>query len=711
MSNDKDAGLDILAETHLPADLLTPTLGSNYGMDGYPDMEYGMGVLTGILDQDAQEAPALPTGLHKGAAGELALGQLMADESLADLDWLDPDQPQDPDRLPRNPVDLGIPELVEAWGVHRRTDGVHQTDLAHARANEEAPKKKANARTIEKVVTHAMRRSIEGQHIERIVREAAVSMGTEMERVVPLLRRVAADHGLAGNVFVRASAYPGWGTGKWKDHVKRHAKQARYIIVSSEDMDQATWIQNGRCAYTGKVAVTEVPWKRAHAHYAPRLEATGRKVASGDLRDSLRNAFLSQPRKTESDTGYLPTHETPDQRISREAAQSAFDAYQPERASYDNTERDHARRLAKVKVRLAQMERDSLIPVGEAKRILASGVDPMTMLRKAAQVAKHVEHGTYERHAPANAQAALSAQRSSRRLAAQAEYGQRIKSAADDKAIAQVRGLLDRNLTTESRVRQLLAAHKSIQTVADIVAKESAQSLTPKRDYNGMVFKAASLNASEQVALSDENQAISKAASEGGVSVGEIKSMLRGARRAMSEGFAGSDLTAYLNNRYSNKLIAAAKTLVASAREAHEGLSGFVYVDAEAYATDAGTKGCETGAIKHRANRIANVRAMDRCASCALARVREDGTRKCGAYNKDLINASDVDGPELAGIKQANIKSTSMTDAETTASYFAPTYDPSDFNLVNANLENVAFDNLPETEKLADIMFDGWRID
>ena len=136
-----------------------------------------------------------------------------------------------------------------------------------------------------------------------------------------------------------------------------------------------------------------------------------------------------------------------------------------------------------------------------------------------------------------------------------------------------------------------------------------------------------------------------------------------------------------------------------------------MYVDAEAYATDAGTKGCESGAIKHRANRIANVRAMDRCASCALARVREDGTRKCGAYNKDLINASDVDGPELAGIKQANIKSTSMTDAETTASYFAPTYDPSDFNLVNANLENVAFDNLPETEKLADIMFDGWRID
>lgn len=703
--------LDILAEAHLPSDLLTPTLGSNYGMDGYPDMQYGMGVLDAVVDPELHAAPALPTGVQKGAAVEMALDGLTADSALADLDWLDPTVLSD---TPPMQTHTMIPELVEAWGVDRRTDGVvtaHQTDLAYANAQAEKPRKRVNARTLEKVITHAMRRSIEGQHIQRIVREAAESMGEGMDRVVPLLRRVAADHGLAGNVFVRASAYPGWGTGKWKDHVKSHAKQARYIVVSSADLEQAVWIQDGRCAYTGKLAVVEVPWEQAHAHYAPRLEATGRKVASGSPSEALRAAFLSQPRKVEADTGYLPTHETPDQQISREAARATFDAYQPERAVHDPTERNRARRLAKVKVRLAQMERDALIPAGEAKRILASGVDPMTMLRKAAQVAKHVEYGTYESHAPTDAQAALSAQRSSRRLAAQAEHGQRIKSAADEKAIKVVRGFLDRDLITEDRVRHLLAAHKSIQTVADIVAKESAQSLTTKRDYNGMVFKAASLNASEQVALSDENQAISKAASEGGVSVGEIKSMLRGVRRAMSEGFAGSDLTAYLNNRYSNKLISAAKTLVSSAREAHEGLSGFVYVDAEAYASDAGTKGCESGAIKHRANRISNVRAMDRCASCALARVREDGTRKCGAYNKDLINASDVDGPELAGIKQANIKSTSMTDAEVTASYFAPAYDPSEFNLVNASLENVAFDNLPDTERLSGIMFDGWSIE
>lgn len=599
MSNDKTASLDILAEAHLPADLLTPTLGSNYGMDGYPDMEYGMGVLSGVLDQDAQDAPALPTGVQKSAAAEMDLGGLMADESLADLDWLDPTQAPDPERLPESPE--MIPELVEAWGVHHRTDGVHtahQIDLAHARASEPAPKKKANARTIEKVVTHAMRRSVEGQHIERIVREAAESMGSEMRRVIPLLRRVAEDHGLAGNVFVRASAYPGWGTGKWKDHVKRHAKQAQYIIVSSDDLKQATWIQDGRCVYTGKKAVAEIPWKRAYAHYAPRLEATGRKVASGDLRRSLQAAFLSRPAKKTVETVFP---------VEKRAGHFEFGS--SFRTQYDLDDR--------------QVTHDKTATVGT------------------------VDWGSDANSA-------------------------RIRSAAE---------------------------------IAEASVSEEGV-------YAGSVFKAASLNTTASVTLSDENAAIAKAASDSGRTAGEIRNVLRTARRAMSEGLAGRDLTGYLTHRFADSILDASKSLVAGLRSAQEGLSGFVYVDAGAYASDAGVKGCESGAVKHRANQIPNVRAMDRCATCTLARVREDGTRKCGAYNKTLVSADDVAGPDFDQIKQANIRSTEMTDAEATASLFTPSYDPSEFNLVNANLESIELSTLPENEKVADIMFDGgWSID
>jgi len=643
MSNDKNADLDIMAEAFLPAELFTPSLGSNYGMDGYPDMEYGMGVLEGILDQEYQDAPAFPTGVQKGAAAEMDLNEMMGDEALADLKWLDPTQLQDPDRLPVQTVNTMIPELVEAWGVHHRTDGVHtaahQKDLAHVRAMDEAPtKKKANARTIEKVVTHAMRRSVEGQHIERIVREAAESMGVEMERVVPLLRRVAVDHGLAGNVFIRASAYPGWGTGKWKRHANRHAKQARYIVVSSNDMDQATWIQDGRCNYTGKRAVTEVPWDRAYAHYAPRLEATGRKVAS-EGRESLRKAFLSHPARKITETT-LPV----EQREGNVDFGSAF------RTQYD---------------------------VGAATSTHAASEQPFGW-------------STDPKERPLRE-----------------DLRSVVRQATTDKALGVVRGFLDRGLTTEARVRQLFATHKDIQKVAAVLSQKHPQ----ERGYTGMVFKSASLNGTEQVVFSDESKAVAKAATENGVSANEIRGVLRTARRVMSEGFAGKDLTSYLTNRFSDALLTAAKGLVSEIRTAHEGLSGFVYVDAEAYASPAGVKGCESGSLKHRANQIQNVRAMPRCASCALARVREDGTRKCGAYNKTLVTADDVSGSELLHIKKANIQSAEMTDAETTASLFAPTYDPNDFSLTNSNLENVAFDSLPETEKLAEIMFDGWVIE
>ena len=103
--------------------------------------------------------------------------------------------------------------------------------------------------------------------------------------------------------------------------------------------------------------------------------------------------------------------------------------------------------------------------------------------------------------------------------------------------------------------------------------------------------------------------------------------------------------------------------------------------------------------------------SIDRCASCTLARVREDGTRKCGAYNKTLVDAADVSGSDFDHIRQANIKSADMTDAEATASLFAPTYDPSEFNLVNATLEGFDLDSMPENEKVAEIAFGGWTID
>ena len=602
MSNDKNDS-DLFEGTHLPSDLLTPSLGSNYGMDGFEDMQYGLGVLEGVLDPALHRPPALPDGVMQTAAAEMDLTDML-EPQLADLKWLDPSQEQDEDRLPHRPE--MIPELVNAWGVNRRTDGVsveaHKKELSRARyeqsLSKEGAPKRANERTMIKVVSHAMRRSVEGQHIDRIVREACESMGSEFRRIVPHLRMVKAEHGLVGNVFVRAAAYPGWNGGKGKKHVKKHASSAKYIIVTAGDLEQATWIQDGRCIYTGKKAVTEIPWKEAYTHYAPRLRATGRKVASGNPKQALQASFLSFPE--------TKTHED----------------YKPREVRAGEVSFGHEFRQ--------QFDIDPDV-VGSAPAATLDGFlwggDPQ---------------------------------------------GTRVKSADD------LRSALEG-----------VAAHR--QSGA----------------YSGDVLRAAPMTRTG-VVLSDENSAIAKAASEGGVSGNEIRSTLRAARRAMSEGLAGKDLTSYITHRFASSVLSASRELLAGLRTLHEGASGFLYVDAEAYASPSGARGCEQAASRHRANQIPSVAEMPRCASCTLALPLEDGTRKCGVYNKVLL--PDTTGEEIRQIKAQNIKQTEMSDAEATASYFAPKYDPTEFGLHNANLDAIEHAPLTETEKLGEILFDGWHI-
>ena len=73
----------------------------------------------------------------------------------------------------------------------------------------------------------------------------------------------------------------------------------------------------------------------------------------------------------------------------------------------------------------------------------------------------------------------------------------------------------------------------------------------------------------------------------------------------------------------------------------------------------------------------------------------------------DRLNPTDA---EIARLKAANIKVANMDDAEKTAAIFmtpSNAYDPEEFELRNANLEDVSPD-MPEHEKMAAITFGGW---
>lgn len=711
---EKKTQIDMLGESHLPSDLLTPSLGSNYGLDGYPDMAYGMGVLEGVLDPAYTEAPALPTGLSKGAAAEMDLETFMKEESLSDLSWLDPAQEQDPERLPDG-ASTAIPELVEAWGVNRRTTGIevtaHRRDLNQARYEEsltrETRARKASPKQIQHAIQHAMRRSAEGHDINRVTREALESFGEEMDRLAGLLRPVREEHGLAGNVYVRASAYPGYAQGKWSKHLRRNASGARYVIVSEEELSGATWIQNGRCAYTGKLAVTEVPWDEAVAHYRPLLEATGRRVASGNPRAALKAAFLSVPEKRNVNT-VLPTHAVPADRVSLEEARKVAESYRPSRKVYDPTPAHAARLAARADKKIRELSASGLLSVADRDRLLGSSDDPHDRLREAAGLAARSRSETYHGDARAvgatlDFKEAARAQLMERRARdLEASEKERARKRAD-----KVRGLVakvEREIERGGRgeyLRKFVA-----RTIPEEYAREAVKLLTPTFRKTGALEDQAREVRKYEGTKFNRNASTARGRT---VLAGQVKQAAAWVRRTLNEGFAGQDLDALIQNRFASALLEAAKGEILRVREAHEGLAGFLYVDAEAYASETGVKGCNDGALKHRANQIPSVRAMDRCASCSLARAREDGSVKCGAYNKTLVSPQDLTGEDIAGIKAANIASSNMSDAEATASLFAPSYDPGEFGLVNANLEGIDT-HIPETEKVADIMFGGWDL-
>ena len=271
------------------------TDGSNYGMDGFQfDTEYNGGVLEGARLPEAKGLSGLPDGIVKGASVEVEEGEgldlstLVPDKvatPLADHYWLETAE-QDPERLPLNPVDLTIPELEEAWGVDRRTDGINI--IPNIQSYDPLPPSELSelpGDDFRYVVKKAMRMATFGKPLDQIKDYLRLSIkGASYEKVASLIE---ADYGLAGNVFIRAAAFPGIHSGKWESKLRRLS--AKYIISDDKtsDLDRIH----------GKKVVASVPWKEAFNEYEPLLKGSGRKVASkGSYESRLRTTFLDDHR-------------------------------------------------------------------------------------------------------------------------------------------------------------------------------------------------------------------------------------------------------------------------------------------------------------------------------------------------------------------------------------------------------------------------------
>ncbi len=738
----------LMGESLLPADEFTWTDGSNYGLDGFHhDQTMGEGVANrpgqpgatpgGIRDTTIgmQSCGDIPDEMMGGGGEDVSFVDTdplhvvedgfnltaMLDESalplaedakkslsLADLDWLDPTKEQDPERLPKQPHGITIPGLEDAWGKEFRTDGIalvpnkdRETEQYNQSLRSPVPalpgaRSAADEASFRQAVSRAVRRSHYGQPLKAIAQELVDTLGDKDPRLALVMQRIAADHGLAGTVFINANVFPGIKNGKWVKELKKSARSATFVLTDDQVVAQKL----------GKLKALSLDWGKVLAVYKPRLEASGYKLGTGDPKEVLRRAFLTGPAPKEAAASFKPVDVRPADRIS---AADAFGrmaaAGKAEVQIIDSMDRRaFMRKRQAVLHEVRKWAEAGKLTDAEALRLATSKAHPNDVRRALATMVTAQAEGTYDgtgKNAPKDVHVLRAAAvKSLEEKEAALEAGQRKVFAS------QLTKQVGAGLLTTAEAKAIFAMNepvhelRRIATMAIQTAGEKRKiklTAVEKRDYKGHEFKPAAQKVASMPKLSAHQQKVIAHSKATGIDAREYFALLKFASKEMNEGMMGQNLTAMMGVRFTPELLRAAAPLISELRQQHEGLAGTVYVDASAYATGTGAKGCEAGALKHRANQVKTVLAMSRCGGCIHA---SEGT--CNIYGKPLIgSASEVVG-DTAAVQQRMLYLADAPDGEVTASLFTP----SEFNL-QAATDNFDLSDLGSTDKLSEIMFGG----
>lgn len=735
---------DHLADSATPSDDFTWSDGSNFGLDGFQfDQTMNEGVLDGARLPTVHGLSELPDGLFGGSdepmeidgqdyeTGNIDLSAMLSEEegarpmtarqreaaALADLNWLDPTVDQDPARLPkeRRPGSGStnvIPELEEAWGVERRTDGLRllpNRDLEVAQYEESIAGQKPalpgvegrTAQLTADALRRALRRATYGDPLADIKAELHQTLGLDSPRALRACQAVEADYGLAGTVFLRANAFPGLKNGQWTRMLKRVARTARYIITEDSSLGPKMGLR----------AVREIDWAKAAAHYLPKLRMAGYKVASApDPKERLRQAFLRGPEKRKAAEEHKPVEVQAADTITVLEAQRQFQAAEkPERqvVTVDHTAANRKVVLAKV----ARYVQANLLTRKDALRLGESQAHPDAIAKAAAllvQAGRQVQ-GTYDGTGTQVARPVEASREEAWKVLAGAEKqatveARKLEAANVEKAKTSIARMAKAGSLTKKEALYAVQNGKTaaeMMSLATTIVQQAGESRKPNmraveaREFTGPVFDRAQHSTPEVRPLPVHERSMLAAARTSGIKLAEFRHLATWLRQAMSDGLMGADLDNVIRLRFASPLRKAAKDMVRQLRAEHEGLSGVFYVDAEAYSSKAG---CEAGAQKHRANQVQYVMAMDRCDSCSF----KNAHTTCTKYNKPLI----VGLPKSARAMQAsNIKSADAPDYENTAALF----NPGEFNLTNS-LDSIELDNFADNETLGEVFFGGMEV-
>jgi len=734
----------LVANSGLPNDELTFTDGSNYGLDGYHfDQTMNEGVMDGARLPETKGLSKLPDGFvgdyERTAEDEMSmvdevdgldLGAYLDENaiektaSLTDLGWLDPTRPQDPDRLPVNPKDKGIAMLEEAWGVNRRTDGIQLVPnkdkeiLDYEMTLQTGPQSGLpQGEEVKKTALWALRRAANGMTPTAIKKIVVARLGHQAKALRGVIAQIEADHGLAGNVFIYAAAYdPDIHKGPLQLNLKKHIRRmrAKYVVVPPGEQRLAVW------EAIGKTPVTKVPWKKALAHYAAGLTSAGYRIASeGDPREILRRAFLRGPVEVEHVPMEKPRDVRPAETVSvREAVNTFRTAEAVPRQALNNSSKIEELHRKKALVQIAKWVKAGHLDLEAAHKLARSQVSPQMILRTATllvQANTAASASAYEgignqfktKTGSVTKEAAWASLHAAE--AAAKEKAQDLEIAQKQKLGTMLTGMIRKGLLTKGEAIKLGKLDRPVEEILKLAAA-AAQTTRPtemptpvEREYRGALVEAAAPARQALGEFTPEERQIHAASRKSGIKAQEFKDLVKWARIQMSEGAAGDELDGLLRLRFSGPLRKAASKLLKAVRQEHEGLSGHLYVDAGAYASATGTKGCEKGARTHRSGGLKAVLEIPRCAGCTLKNA--DGV--CTAYNKPLVDGPPAQDP--TAYQRKAIQAANSTDAEVTASLFTNNYDSGEYALTDP-LQDIGFEEATSPEELGEILFGGMEL-
>ena len=272
------------------------------------------------------------------------------------------------------------------------------------------------------------------------------------------------------------------------------------------------------------------------------------------------------------------------------------------------------------------------------------------------------------------------------------EVSEKEMALREKKASQKVQHLVRQGLISDERAEAIFEkkAHLLPEERVDAVLREIAK---PKKtaSYQGQQYSAHVSKVASEVVTEQEDPAWKKMASW--------------IRTQMSEGMMGRGLDTMIETRFSNELLDAHGSRIASLRAKHEGLSGQLYVDAQVYGMK--KEGCDAGAGQHRANTIPAVLGFEKCEGC----VYKNANSVCQKYNKPVVTKVAELIADTKQYQKESIRLANASDSDRTASLFN-NYDASEFNLT-ADEGVIDFSEV-ESEapsKLASVLFGGYEME